>query len=42
MKFETMRTAFLEAVFKIGATKSCPKFAYGSLAANHGRRSIEF
>ena len=25
-----MRTAFLETVFNIGATKSCPKFAYGS------------
>ena len=25
-----MRAAFLEAVFKIGATKFCPKFAYGS------------
>ena len=25
-----MRAAFLEAVFKIGATKFCPKFDYGS------------
>ena len=24
-----MRTAFLECVLKIGATKFCPKFAYG-------------
>ena len=27
LKFETMRTAFLEALLKIGATKFCPIFA---------------